>query len=352
MSVAQDGELCAHAEIAPIALPQLHPGDDPALVWEPFEGMVVQLPVGEAVVQGPTKQFSSGEAEIALLPASVQRHIGPMHLFHDQAATSALIFLSNRLGLILPDAGWGDTLQFPEAGLVGVLDYAFGKYQLLPFADQDIAVDDARIPMGEKPEPLLPLEAAEYGVCSYNVHGLGRGTAQHTTDEAYAQALRRAAATIAGLPAGCTVLALQETGRPDDATALAAMLAADHGLTYEALSLEGPASADAEFPLTNSILVDTTRVEVLAVQQIQACTPQDFGLEAPGVCPAGSYAVFDRPPLAAQVAIAGPWPERQRAWVVSNHWKSKSGDETANAQLRMAQALAVAEEVTRLRRGR
>jgi hypothetical protein len=40
-----------------------------------------------------------------------------------------------------------------------------------------------------------------------------------------------------------------------------------------------------------------------------------------------------------------PWANSQQLWVINNHWKSKSGDEEANARLRVAQAQAVAARV-------
>src|SRR5690606_25800556 len=100
------------------------------------------------------------------------------------------------------------------------------------------------------------------GICSFNLHGLGRGSAQFPDAADYDTALRQRAEVIATQLQGCTVLALQETGQPDDARALAALLANEHGLDYRALAIEGAASYESEFPLTNSVLVDSSRVTV------------------------------------------------------------------------------------------
>jgi hypothetical protein len=85
------------------------------------------------------------------------------------------------------------------------------------------------------------------------------------------------------------------------------------------------------------------------VDGVEGCAAQDFGIVAPGVCPLGEYPVFDRPPLMAQLLITGPreapWENAQLVWVINNHWKSKSGDENANARLRAVQASVVAERV-------
>jgi hypothetical protein len=339
---------CQGATVTPVLLPLLRPGDDPLKVLEPFEGMVVQLPALRGTVQGPTKLFTGGEQEIALLPHQWQRYIGPVHLFHDQTAVTALLYLNNGLGTSLPTVQWGDSLEIGRDGLVGVLDYNFGKYQLLPLPGQTLTHTENT----DIVAPLPPLRADEFGVCSYNLHGLGRGTAQFPNDAEYGIALRQRAQVIATQLQGCTVLALQEAGQPADAEALAAVLTAEHGLPYRALAIAGPASYDPEFPLTNSFLVDSTRVTVELVDAVVGCTTQDFGVTPSGLCPLGEHEVFDRPPLMAQLVIGGPpdapWDAPQSVWVINNHWKSKAGDETANVRWRAVQSATVAERVQAL----
>jgi hypothetical protein len=339
---------CGAAHVTPVVLPTLRPGDVPSFALEALEGMVVRLDALRAVVHGPTKRFGGGELEIAFLPAHWQRIVGPGHIFHDQAALSGLLFLSNRLGAALPSVRYGDLLHVGEGGLVGVLDYNFGKYQLLPLPNQSAQSLTATGNQVEA-DRLPPARDDEYDICSFNLHGLGRGTEQFPSATDYDAALRQRAQVIATQLQGCTVLALQETGQPDDARALAGLLASEHGLHYTALAIEGAASYESEFPLTNSILVDSARVTVEVVDAVVGCTPHDFGIVPAGECPLGEYPVFDRPPLMAQLLISGPqdegWPNDQRIWVINNHWKSKSGDEVANARLRAAQALAVAARV-------
>lgn len=348
ISAITPSPACNTMVVTPAPLPPLRPGDDAVAVLEAFEGMVVHLEPMIGFVQGPTKLFSSGEKEIAFVSMQWQRYFGPVHLGQGTPETSALLFLSSDLGADFPEVGWGDRLQIGDQGLTGVLDYNFGKYQLLPLPDQIItalapAVEDA-------PESTLPPMAAdEYGVCSLNLHGLGQGEAQFPNAQAYTAALSQRAEVIAKQLAGCTVIALQETGRPADAEALAATLLAEHGLAYRALALEGPGSFEAEFPLTNSLLVDEARVTVELVDSVVACSSVDYGVVPSGVCPLGEYEVFDRPPLMAQLQVDGPpdarWQTPATIWVINNHWKSKSGDEEANARLRAAQAQAVADRV-------
>lgn len=336
---------CGVSQVAPVPLPLLRPGDDPVATLEALEGMVVQLPRMTAVAHSPTKHFGNGEDEIAFLPAQWQRYFGDVHLFHDQPEVSGLLYLSNQLGAVLPAVQWGDLLQTGRDGLVGVLDYNFGKYQLLPFPGQTLTVMANEV----AEQALPPMRGDEYALCSFNLHGLGQGSAQFPNADDYAAALRHRAQLIATWLGDCTVIALQETGRPEDADALAAALSHEHGLAYTALAIVGPASGEEGFPLTNSILVDAERVTVALVEAVTGCAGEDFGIFAPGVCAAGTYPVFDRPPLLAKLVIDGApkagWQNAQTVWVIDNHWKSKSGDEEANALLRAAQANAVAARV-------
>lgn len=336
---------CGVAGVTPVPLPSVRPGDDPTPLLESLEGMVVQLDAMTGIVHGPTKHFASGEEELAFLPSQWQRYFGSVHLFHDQAAISGLLYLSNRLGATLPDVQWGDRLDVGSAGLVGVLDYNFGKYQLLPWPGQTLTVTANEI----VPAVLPPMRSDEYGICSFNLHGLGQGTAQFPDAAAYNEALHQRGQQIASQLTGCTVIALQETGSPADAQALAATLTAEYALPYTALSIEGPASYEAEFPLTNSMLVDSARVTVELIDSVVGCAAKDYGITPSGACPVGEYPVFDRPPLLAKLVIAGPtdasWQNTATVWVIGNHWKSKSGDEEANARLRAAQAGAVAARV-------
>lgn len=334
------GAGCAAQTVVPAVLTIVLPGQSPVAALEPQEGMMVSLAALDAVVYGPTKRFEGGEQEIAVLPAALQPYLTSANIDQtDAAAQAALLFLSNRLGAALPAAGRGDRLT--GAALTGVLDYNFGKYQLLPLGDPAWTVEPAAM---DAP-PVVAEQPGDYSVCAFNVHGLGRGPAQYPAADDYAAALRARAATVAGPLQGCTIVALQETGAPADALALAATLAEDYGLAYTAAALDGPASYAAEFPLTNSLLVREDRGQVLALEQVTGCTPRDYDLAAPGVCPAGQYPVFDRPPLLAEVLVDAGGGAAQRVWIVDNHWKSKSGDETANARLRGEQAAAVARAV-------
>lgn len=342
-------DRCPAQPVTPVAATWPRFGVTAAAHWEALEGMLVALPPWDGIVHGPTRRYAGGEVELALLDAALDGARLPGHLFHDETVdqvpvSDALLYVSNRLGAALPDVHWRDTLRGPADGWVGVVDYHFGKYQLVLLPDQALAVS----PSAQGIALPQPAGADEYTLCTYNVHGLGRGSAQLPDAEDYAAALARHAAVIAGPLQGCTLLALQETGTSQDAHALAEMLGAAYGLDYTALALDGPASRAEDFPLTNSLLVRSDHVRVVALSSVQGCVAVDHGIVAPGACAAGRYPVFDRLPLVAQIEVDGPWPTPARLWLINNHWKSKAGDEAANATLRAAQAAAVAAHVADL----
>jgi hypothetical protein len=329
-------ESCAGpVTAARLPLPGL--GQAPAPYYEPFEGMLVKLPALAGVVQGPTRRYAGGEHELALLPAHVHPYVLG-RVFHDDAvALDALIYLSDRLGAVLPAAAFGARVAGPPEGLAAVFDYSFGKYQLLPLPGQAITGNDHR----PAPTAMEAAAADEFTVCSFNLYGLGQ--AQYPDAAVYAEELDRRARVIAETLQGCTVLALQETGAPADAERLTAALTAGYDLAYQATALPGPATAEPDFPLTNSLLTRTDRVEVAEAALRQGCGPRDYGVNDPGACPAGQFPLFDRPPLLARLHISGAWPGGPvELWLIDNHWKSKTGDETANAVQRMAQARHVA----------
>jgi hypothetical protein len=334
---------CGATEVAPALLPLPRLDEPPATRYEALEGMVVHAPRLHGIVLGPARAFAGGEAELVFLPAHLVPYVGKPRLFHDDpVAHNALLAIGNRLGAVLPAAGAGMRLSAEPGGVTAVIDFNFGHYRLYPLPGQTLRVEGA-LP---KPSPVAPAAADEITLCTFNLNGLGRGSEQFPDDTAYAAAVLLRAQVIAEQLQGCTIVALQETGAPDDAAALAEMLTSRFGLAYTATSLPGPASADEAFPLTNSVLTRSDRVQVIQAALQQGCSTQDYGVNDPGQCPLGQFPLFDRPPLAVHLRINGPWPgaidEQMALWVVNNHWKSKAGDETVNAVRRLAQAEQVA----------
>ena len=73
----------------------------------------------------------------------------------------------------MPEANRGDRVRSADGNpLVGVLDYNFGKYQLLLFPGQPLQVDANPYPVEEG----LDVSADDFTVCTYNVHGLDGAT--------------------------------------------------------------------------------------------------------------------------------------------------------------------------------
>jgi endonuclease/exonuclease/phosphatase family metal-dependent hydrolase len=327
----------------PIELPYF--GSNPAELYERYEGMLVTVTGVDGVVQGPTKRLRSGVAELALTTTALTPYLPGGRVFqHDGAATAALIHLSSALGASLPDAGWGDLIAVGEPvgehrQVTAVLDYNFGKYQLLLTAGTPIELT----PRPRAEESAAPATLEDFTLCSLNLYGLGRGATQFPNEVMYRAQLRQRALVISERLQGCTIIGLQESGSPEDAQRLAAELGDIFGLPYTATAFVSPQSQELEFPLTNALLTRTDRVQVVNAAARQACTPQDYEVVVlPGECESGGFALFDRTPLVADLAVTGSWGEPYRLRVIVNHWKSKAGDETLNVERRTAQAQFVA----------
>ena len=246
-----------------------------------------------------------------------------------------------------PELGWGDEIRIdPAAGadsVLAILAYNFGKYQLILLPDQPIRATDRDFSDGQ----VAAASEDEFTVCTFNVLGLGQGSEQYRDADEYAAQLAKRALTIAEQLAGCTIIGLQETGKPEDVTNLADLLQSDFGLAYTAAAIEGPMTKNREFPLTNSFLVDTNRVEILEMTQEQGCSAAKYDVRyRAGDCDRGTFALFSRPPLVVELAVTGSWGEPFRLALINNHWKSKGGDETVNIVRREAQATHVASLAT------
>lgn len=340
--------LCRTTTPAPVTLPTFRYDMSPTARYEALEGMRVSLPRLEGVVHGPTKRYASGEAEFALAPTAVQPYLSDGRIFFDESLEQAqLLYVSGVLGVATPDLDHGDYVRITGAAgapLQAIIDYNFGKYQLLLLPGSEIVAGGAATP-----EPVMAASAGpqDFTLCSYNLLALGRGSEQHPDPADYDRELHRRARLIADGLAGCTIIGLQEAGQPEDAEQLATLLTTELGLPYTATALPSPQSSNPEFPLTNALLTRSDRVQVLAAQSRQACTPDDYGVADPGVCTIGAYPLFDRPPLVVDLQVAGDWGAPFPLTVIVNHFKSKAGDEAVNAPRRKAQAQAVAAEVQR-----
>ncbi|MEZ4680516.1 MAG: endonuclease/exonuclease/phosphatase family protein [Caldilineaceae bacterium] len=340
--------LCPTVAIAPAQITPASLTQDPAATFERFEGMVVGLDRLEGFVQGATKHFAGGEMEIAFVTQSQLPFLDGNRVFQDDPhAMRSLMFLSNELGAALPEARWGDTLLVgdpsdAEVTVYAILDYNFGKYQLLLWPDTTSTIKRFSSPL----PPLTitpPTTADDFTVCTYNAHGMGRGSEQYWEPQEYDRQLAKRARTIAEALQGCTIIGLQELGKPEDAMRLATLLADGFGLEYAAVALPGPNTLSNEFPLTNSLLARTDRVQIVTSAAPQGCSPIDYEVERLAEdCPPGQFPLFNRPPLVVELMVAGTWGEPFPITVIVNHWKSKGGDEQINVVRRTAQATHVA----------
>jgi endonuclease/exonuclease/phosphatase family metal-dependent hydrolase len=339
----EPSSLCRTPAVTPATMPVLPYGAAPQEQYEAYEGMLVTLPPLSGIVHGPTKRYASGEAEIAIARDGVQPYLSDGRIFFDEAGEQAqLLYISGALGVALPDLDHGDRIRIGAnngGAAQAILDYNFGKYQLLLLPGSQVE----RTATGSRtPAPAKPASTDDVTLCSYNLMGMGSGTAQYLDPTHYARELQRRAATIAEWLAGCLVIGLQEGGQPRDVEQLAALLRSDFGLDYTATALPGPQSNNPEFPLTNALLTRADRVQVRSVENPQSCSPVDYETSDPGACPSGEHPLFDRPPLVADLALQDQSGGEMMLTVFVNHWKSKAGDESVNLPRRIAQAQAVA----------
>lgn len=342
-------DRCPSQTVQAASIPLPHLGMTPSIPYEAYEGMLVAVTNLTGTVQGPTKHFADGDMELALLPTMLQAYLPSGRVFQaDSAALNALVYLTNELGAILPELSWGATLTIGDATPAGrtataILDYNFGKYQLHLLLGTPVEPILADPPVERQPEEGRPTTPDEFGLCTFNAYGLGRGSAQFPDEREYQQQLAKRARAIAETLHGCTIIGLQETGTPADAQNLADFLAEIYQLDYEATAIAGPNTQSSEFPLTNSVLTRRNQVQVLQAAAPQGCSPKDYEVPAAaGDCPRGHYALFNRPPLVVDLLVTGAWGEPITMTVVNNHWKSKAGDETVNAVRRADQARHVA----------
>lgn len=340
---------CPNQTVQATAIPLPHLGLTPTATYEAYEGMVVAMNNLTGTVQGPTKHFTGGDMEVALLPTTLQAYLHGSRVFQaDPIAMNVLVYITNELGATLPEVAWGATLvvgddQAEERAVTAILDYNFGKYQLHLLPATPITVMPSDPPSVREPEQGHPTATDEFSLCTFNVYGLGRGSAQYPDERQYEQQLAKRARAIAETLQGCAIIGLQETGTPADAQNLADFLAEFYQLHYQATAIVGPNSQSSEFPLTNSLLTRREQAQVLQATAPQGCSPNDY--EVPvlaGACPRGQYALFDRPPLVVDLQVTGAWSQPLTITVMVNHWKSKAGDETVNAIRRADQARFVA----------
>ncbi|NJN83941.1 MAG: hypothetical protein HC802_17780 [Caldilineaceae bacterium] len=189
-------DACGGGQIEPAEIPLPRFRQDPSELFEPYEGMLVQVKALAGVVQGPTKRFRDGEIELGLVADPNVPYLYGERVFQSQDGyTTALVYLDNAVGATLPDANWGDRVVANPSGdgsgrlgdLTAILDYNFGKYQLVVLPGQHV-VGEAQ---PRQPERTIPAALDEFTVCTFNLFGMGRGSAQFPADADYLPELTR-----------------------------------------------------------------------------------------------------------------------------------------------------------------
>lgn len=137
---------------------ELKPGEAGLDFFESLEGMLVQ--VNHAVVVGATNRYK----EIVVLPddgswAGVRTTRGGVVIQHNDFNPERVI-LDDAL-LALPFVQVGDNSTKP---IIGVMDYSFGNYKLLPIENVEFASGGL-----EASKPLPAVEPGQIRVASYNV---------------------------------------------------------------------------------------------------------------------------------------------------------------------------------------
>ena len=346
-----EAPLCPDVPLQPISIDGAKLYADPAALFEQYEGMVVEVDDLVGFVLGPTKHFRDGSAEIAFVIEPYLPYLREERIFQYEAElTSALMYVSATTGSTLPEVDKGQRISLggvvgPDDAVSAIMDYNFGKYQLTLLDGH--GVDELASDTSARQSPNLResnhlLRTGEdeetITVCTFNLLGLGRGSAQHVESEEYRQQLQKRALAIADNLRGCTIIGLQETGEPADAENLAEVLRTDFGLDYVATAIEGPGTANLEFPLTNSLLTLRDRVTIENVDLVQGCSRLNYDVRyTPGACKARTYALFNRPPLVVDLEVNGKWDGAYALTVIVNHWKSKGGDESVNVVRRHEQ---------------
>jgi predicted extracellular nuclease len=300
-----------------------------AAYLESFEGMLVVLPPSRVVAA--TNHF--GEAYV--MPESS----GVTRLYRGDAD-------GRKLGVAAP-AGWlalsqGDLVS----EVVGPLTYTFGQFKVEVPPERSVTVERS----GVRPPEAAALSSTTLSVATYNLENLfdpvddpGKDDDVPTAEQ-YAANLTRRATSIArylGLP---DVLGVQEVEKIEvlqDLAAQPALLPA----AYRAVLLEGIDVRGIDVGL----LYNSQRLWLRSAESRQGCSdvrPPDGAIVGCALPGGGSgYMLFSRPPLVVRLETLD---DHERLTVVVNHFKSQSGDTTADDRLRLGQAdfvRAVVEEL-------
>ncbi|HEY0698706.1 MAG TPA: lamin tail domain-containing protein [Micromonospora sp.] len=292
--------------------------------WESLEGMRVRL--DNAAVVGPTNGF--GEIPVVPAGSGVRTNRGGIVVSAGDFNPERVL-LDDRLAA-MPTVDTGDVLA---GSTVGVLDYAFGNFKLLPSTAP--AVSSGTI----TPEVTTAATAGQLAVATFNVENLDPTDPQSTFDAL--------AATIVTNLRAPDLLALEEVQDNDGATnstvtaadqtlgKLVAAISAAGGPAYTWQLVDPTDDADGGEPggnIRSAFLYRTDRGLSFTLRPGGTATADSTVLDVGGVPqlryspgriqPTSSAFTASRKPLAGEFRWNG-----RTVFVVANHFTSKGGDD-------------------------
>jgi len=232
-------------------------------------------------------------------------------------------------------------------GLIGVLDYSFGTYALLP--DPGAGSVEGAIAAIPVPEP----NAGEFTVASYNLERFFDESDDPDTDDAIltadavARRLQKASLSIRNVLRLPDVLAVVEVENLAILQRLAAAINVDEVTAghadpqYVAYLEEGNDIGGID----SGFLVKSSKVEVVSVEQIG----KDATYVPPGQTPGAPLPLLnDRPPLVLSGRVNGPIAQPFPITVIVNHLRSLSGVTGSDGERIRAKRRAQAEFLANL----
>ena len=311
------------------------PANDGIDFYESLEGM--RVAVNDAVAVGPTSVFTSGSREIPLLPAAGGS--AGLHTPRGGIVVAAndwnpeRIVISNVLVPSSPDVNVGDKFM---GTIVGVIDYAFAKYNLLNTGALPPVVSSSLVrEMLAFPEHT----ASDLDIASFNVENLD----PNDPPEKFA---RLAGAVVQNLKSP-DILAVEEiqdnNGATDDGTVdasttfgmLAQAITTAGGPTYQFRGINPENGKDGGEPggnirvgflfRTDRGLAFTDRGAAVfnTVNAVVTAAGKPQLTHSPGrIDPTNAAFSASRKPLAAEFTFRG-----RTVFVIANHFVSKGGDQ-------------------------
>ena len=335
-----DVAIVGTGTVSPTLLDPPGDPDDAAIYWESLEGMWVTLPV-TGVVVGPTSYGTvmvvPGDEGITRVMRGGPYQGMPVGVRHWE-----------RFG----DIGGADPPNLIVGSVItdvdGPLMFSYGAYLVTTQAGDPWQVVSAA-PEPTTPPTWPPAAGNEFTVMTFNVENFFDTTDDPGKNDPLPSAteyqVHRDKIVSTVVQAGCpTIIGLQEVEKLAVLQDVANVLAT-HGCTYTAVLSEGLDGRGIDV----GFLVDTDRVTIEGVRQIQDCTTYDTGL-GQGTCPAGQQYLFSRLPLVLTATVDLDHGQA-RVVVIANHLKSKRSREgdPESAQWRLLQAQSLAAEVQRIR---